>query len=35
MAEEKQTLILNLDVINISIQSIDGVGHAYIDPMKC
>jgi hypothetical protein len=24
-----------LDVINISIQSIDGVGHAYIDPMKC
>ncbi len=35
MGGEEQTLLRNLDVINISIQCIDGVGHAYIEPMKC
>jgi hypothetical protein len=35
MGGEEQTLLLNLDVRNISIQCIDGVGLAYIEPMKC
>jgi hypothetical protein len=35
MGREEQTLIQNLDVIKISIQCIDRVGHAYIEPMKC
>jgi hypothetical protein len=35
MGGEEQTLIQNLDVIKDSIQCIDGVGHAYIEPMKC
>jgi len=35
MSGEEETLLLNSDVINISIQCIDGVGLVYIEPVKC
>ncbi len=34
MGGEEQRLILNFDLINISLQCVDRVGHAYIEPIE-